>query len=439
MTKRNIVVVGTQWGDEGKGKIVDLLTDRVAAVVRFQGGHNAGHTLVIEGKKTVLHLIPSGILREHVECFIGNGVVLAPDALEKEVNQLELTGLKVKTRLKISDACPLILDYHVALDVAREAARGNKAIGTTGRGIGPAYEDKVARRGLRAGDLRNMDSFKAKLAETLAYHNYMIEHYYNAEPVSFDVLWEKCQRYSALVVPMLADIPNLIDLYNREGKNLMFEGAQGTLLDIDQGTYPYVTSSNTTAGGAASGAGIGPTQLDYVLGITKAYATRVGGGPFPTELVYDCASDLGDEVGKVLGTRGREFGATTGRQRRCGWFDAVALRRSAQINGLSGMCLTKLDVMDTLEEVKICVSYSQNGNTLILPPSSAEEYETCVPNYVTMPGWNTSTVGIASWEALPEAAKNYIRFLEQEVGVAVSILSTGPDRAETLVLSDPFA
>lgn len=439
MTKRNIVVVGTQWGDEGKGKIVDLLTDRVAAVVRFQGGHNAGHTLVIEGKKTVLHLIPSGILREHVECFIGNGVVLAPDALEKEVNQLELTGLKVKTRLKISDACPLILDYHVALDVAREAARGNKAIGTTGRGIGPAYEDKVARRGLRAGDLRNMDSFKAKLAETLAYHNYMIEHYYNAEPVSFDVLWEKCQRYSALVVPMLADIPNLIDLYNREGKNLMFEGAQGTLLDIDQGTYPYVTSSNTTAGGAASGAGIGPTQLDYVLGITKAYATRVGGGPFPTELVYDCASDLGDEVGKVLGTRGREFGATTGRQRRCGWFDAVALRRSAQINGLSGMCLTKLDVMDTLEEVKICVSYSQNGNTLMLPPSSAEEYETCVPNYVTMPGWNTSTVGIASWEALPEAAKNYIRFLEQEVGVAVSILSTGPDRAETLVLSDPFA
>ncbi|WP_127470819.1 adenylosuccinate synthase [Thiomicrorhabdus aquaedulcis] len=439
MTKRNIVVVGTQWGDEGKGKIVDLLTDRVAAVVRFQGGHNAGHTLVIDGKKTVLHLIPSGILREHVECFIGNGVVLAPDALEKEVTQLESTGLKVKSRLKISDACPLILDYHVALDVAREVARGNKPIGTTGRGIGPAYEDKVARRGLRAGDLRNMDSFKVKLAETLAYHNYMIEHYYQAEPVSFDDLWEKCQRYSALVVPMLADIPNLIDLYNRDGKNLMFEGAQGTLLDIDQGTYPYVTSSNTTAGGAASGAGIGPTQLDYVLGITKAYATRVGGGPFPTELVYDCASDVGDEVGKILGTRGREFGATTGRQRRCGWFDAVALRRSAQINGLSGMCLTKLDVMDTLEEIKICVSYSQNGNTLLLPPSSADEYETCLPNFITMPGWNTSTVGTASWDDLPEAAQNYIRFLEKEVGVSVSILSTGPDRAETLVLNDPFA
>ncbi|WP_373018675.1 adenylosuccinate synthase [Thiomicrorhabdus sp.] len=438
MSKRNIVVVGTQWGDEGKGKIVDLLTDRVAAVVRFQGGHNAGHTLVIDGKKTVLHLIPSGILREHVECFIGNGVVLAPDALEKEVSQLEETGLDVKSRLKISDACPLILDYHVAIDQAREIARGNKAIGTTGRGIGPAYEDKVARRGLRAGDLRDMAQFKEKLAEILSYHNYMLENFYKVEPVSFDDLWLKCQKYSEMIVPMLADIPNLIDGYNREGKNLMFEGAQGTLLDIDQGTYPYVTSSNTTAGGAAPGAGIGPTQLDYVLGITKAYATRVGGGPFPTELVYDVATDEGDEIGKELGTRGREFGATTGRQRRCGWFDAVALRRSAQINGLSGMCLTKLDVMDELAEVKICVSYSKDGKTLMLPPSSADDYEACEPNYVTMPGWQTSTVGIDSWDALPEAAKNYIQFLEKEVGVPVSILSTGPDRAETLVLDDPF-
>jgi len=341
MAKKNIVVVGTQWGDEGKGKIVDLLTDRVAAVVRFQGGHNAGHTLVIDGQKTVLHLIPSGILREEVECFIGNGVVLAPEALEKEVTQLEATGLRVKSRLKISDACPLILDYHVALDQARELARGNKAIGTTGRGIGPAYEDKVARRGLRAGDLRDMAQFKQKLEGTLAYHNYMLENYYQVEPVSFDALWDKCQAYADLIVPMLADIPNLIDQYNRAGKNLMFEGAQGTLLDIDQGTYPYVTSSNTTAGGAASGSGIGPCQLDYVLGITKAYATRVGGGPFPTELTYDCATDEGDPVGKELGTRGREFGATTGRQRRCGWFDAVALRRSAQINGLTGVCLTK--------------------------------------------------------------------------------------------------
>ncbi|MBD3754680.1 MAG: adenylosuccinate synthase [Gammaproteobacteria bacterium] len=438
MSKRNIVVVGTQWGDEGKGKIVDLLTDRVAAVVRFQGGHNAGHTLVIDGKKTVLHLIPSGILREEVECFIGNGVVLAPDALEKEVAQLEETGLKVKNRLKVSEACPLILDYHVALDKAREIARGNKAIGTTGRGIGPAYEDKVARRGLRAGDMKNMAKFKEKLAETLAYHNHMLEHFYKVEPVNFDELWAKCERYSQLIVPMLADIPNLIDQYNRQGKNLMFEGAQGTLLDIDQGTYPYVTSSNTTAGGAAAGAGVGPTQIDYVLGITKAYATRVGGGPFPTELVYDVATDQGDPIGKVLGTRGREFGATTGRQRRCGWFDAVALRRSAQINGLSGMCLTKLDVMDELEEVKICVSYTYNGETVNLPPYSADEYEGCKPNYVSMPGWKTSTVGIQSWDALPDAAKNYIRLLEKEVGVPVSILSTGPDRAETLVIEDPF-
>jgi len=438
MSKRNIVVVGTQWGDEGKGKIVDLLTDRVSAVIRFQGGHNAGHTLVIDGQKTVLHLIPSGILREDVECFIANGVVLAPDALEKEVTQLEKTGLKVQERLKISEACPLILDYHVALDVAREVARGNKAIGTTGRGIGPAYEDKVARRGLRAGDFKNMQTFKLKLQETLAYHNYMIEHYYKATPVSFDELWAKCERYSKMILPMLADIPNLIATYNAEGKNLMFEGAQGTLLDIDQGTYPYVTSSNTTAGGAASGAGIGPTELDYVLGITKAYATRVGGGPFPTELLYDCDTDKGDPIGKELGTRGHEFGATTGRQRRCGWFDAVALRRSAQINGLTGMCLTKLDVMDELKEIQICISYEQNGQTLLLPPSSAEEYETCVPNYVTMPGWQTSTVGVASWEALPQAAKDYIRFLEKEVGVPVSILSTGPDRSETLVISDPF-
>jgi adenylosuccinate synthase len=439
MSKRNIVVVGTQWGDEGKGKIVDLLTDRVAAVVRFQGGHNAGHTLVIDGQKTVLHLIPSGILREEVECFIGNGVVLAPDALEKEVGQLEAGGLEVKSRLKISGACPIILDYHVALDQAREIARGNKAIGTTGRGIGPAYEDKVARRGLRAGDFKNMAQLKAKLEETLAYHNYMLEHYYKADPIDFATLWAKCERYAEMIVPMLADIPNLIDQYNREGKNLMFEGAQGTLLDIDQGTYPYVTSSNTTAGGAAAGAGIGPTELDYVLGITKAYATRVGSGPFPTELGYDCDTDEGDPIGKELGTRGHEFGATTGRQRRCGWFDAVALRRSAQINGLTGMCLTKLDVMDTLEEIKICTSYTQDGKTLTMPPASADEYETCVPNYVTMPGWQTSTVGIESWDALPQEAKDYIRFLEKEVGVAVSILSTGPDRAETLVIEDPFA
>jgi len=438
MSKRNIVIVGTQWGDEGKGKIVDLLTDRVAAVVRFQGGHNAGHTLVIDGQKTVLHLIPSGILREDVECFIGNGVVLAPDALEKEVLQLEATGLNVQSRLKISDACPLILDYHVALDQAREIARGAKKIGTTGRGIGPAYEDKVARRGLRAGDFKNMPAMKAKLAETLSYHNFTLENYFKVEPVDFDQLWAKCERYAEMILPMLADIPNLIDTYNRQGKNLMFEGAQGTLLDIDHGTYPYVTSSNTTAGGAGPGAGIGPTNLDYILGITKAYATRVGSGPFPSELAYNCDTDVGDPIGKELGNRGREFGATTGRQRRCGWFDSVALRRSAQINGLTGMCLTKLDVMDTLTEIKICTSYLMKGETLLLPPSSADEYDECVPNFVTMPGWNTSTVGIESWDALPQEAKDYIRFLEAEVGVPVSILSTGPDRSETLVITDPF-
>lgn len=438
MVKKNIVVVGTQWGDEGKGKIVDLLTDRVAAVVRFQGGHNAGHTLVIDGKKTVLHLIPSGILREHVECFIGNGVVLAPDALETEVQQLEASGLKVSDRLKISDACPLILDYHVALDQARELARGKNAIGTTGRGIGPAYEDKVARRGLRAGDLKDMVQFKTKLASTLEYHNFMLTNYYQVDAVEFDPLWEKCQRYADLILPMLADIPNLIDQYNREGKNLMFEGAQGTLLDIDQGTYPYVTSSNTTAGGAAAGSGIGPCQLDYVLGITKAYATRVGGGPFPTELVYDVTTNEGDPVGKELGTRGHEFGATTGRQRRCGWFDAVALRRSVQINGLTGVCLTKLDVLDELPEIKVCTHYLKDNEKICLPPSSADEYETVEPQYQAMKGWQTSTVGVKCWDDLPIEAQEYIRYLEKEMGVPVAILSTGPDRSETLILEDPF-
>ena len=439
MSKRNLVVVGTQWGDEGKGKIVDLLTDRVAAVVRFQGGHNAGHTLVIDGQKTVLHLIPSGILREHVECFIGNGVVLAPDALQKEVEQLEKTGLQVKSRLKISEACPLILDYHVALDQAREIARGNNAIGTTGRGIGPAYEDKVARRGLRAGDLKNLPKLKAILEETLQYHNFMLENYYQAAPVDFESLWQKCQAYADLIVPMLADIPALIDGYNREGKSLLFEGAQGTLLDIDHGTYPFVTSSNTTAGGASSGAGIGPCQLDYVLGITKAYATRVGGGPFPTELIYSVADDEGDAIGKELGERGREFGATTGRQRRCGWFDAVALRRAAQVNGLSGMCLTKLDVMDELAEIKVCVGYDYQGQRIDLPPASADEYALCEPIYETLAGWQSSTVGIESWDALPQNAKTYIQYLEKQVGVPVAILSTGPDRAETLILQDVFA
>jgi len=352
--------------------------------------------------------------------------------------QLEASGLQVVNRLKISDACPLILDYHVALDQARELARGNTAIGTTGRGIGPAYEDKVARRGLRAGDLRNLPKLKQQLQSTLAYHNFMLTEYYKVDPVDFDTLWKKCQGYAEMIVPMLADIPTLIDQVNRQGKNLMFEGAQGTLLDIDHGTYPYVTSSNTTAGGASSGSGIGPCQLDYVLGITKAYATRVGGGPFPTELIYDVATDAGDDVGKELGTRGREFGATTGRQRRCGWFDAVALRRSAQVNGLTGVCLTKLDVLDELAEIKVCTHYLVDGQKVSLPPSSADDYDLVEPCYEILAGWQCSTVGVDSWEDLPVKAQHYIRFLEEQMGVKVSILSTGPDRAETLILEDPF-
>jgi adenylosuccinate synthase len=438
MTKKNVVVVGTQWGDEGKGKIVDLLTDRVAAVVRFQGGHNAGHTLVIEGKKTVLHLIPSGVLREGVDCLIGNGVVLAPDALIKEIDDLQSAGLSVESRIKISKACPLILDYHVALDKAREAARGNKAIGTTGRGIGPAYEDKAARRGLRAGDLVDFTQFTEKLREVMVYHNFMLTHYYQQPEVSFDDQLEKCRAYRERLVPMLADIPLLIDMLNREGKNVLFEGAQGTLLDIDQGTYPYVTSSNTTAGGAATGTGIGPCDLDYVLGITKAYATRVGGGPFPTELPYNAAEDTGDQIGKHLGTVGREFGATTGRQRRCGWFDAVALRRSAQINSLTGICLTKLDVLDELKEIRVCVAYELDGVRIELPPMAADDYSRCVPIYETLPGWQTSTLGVQRWEDLPKAAQDYIRYLESVVHVAIDMVSTGPDRVETLVMRDPF-
>ncbi len=438
MAKKNLVVVGTQWGDEGKGKIVDLLTDRVAAVVRFQGGHNAGHTLVIEGKKTVLHLIPSGILRESVLCMIGNGVVLAPDALIKEMTGLEAAGLQVASRMKISKACPLILDYHVALDKAREVARGDKAIGTTGRGIGPAYEDKAARRGLRAGDLINFEQFAEKLREVMTYHNFVLTAFFKQPAVDFDVQLEKCRAYRDCLLPMLADVPHLISEMNKAGQNVLFEGAQGTLLDIDQGTYPYVTSSNTTAGGAATGTGIGPCDLDYVLGITKAYATRVGGGPFPTELLYDAAADTGDAIGKHLGTIGREFGATTGRQRRCGWFDAVALRRSAQINSLTGICLTKLDVLDGLEEIKVCVAYSLDGERIVNPPMSADDYGRCQPIYETLPGWSDSTLGVQSWDALPQHAQGYIRYLQNIVGVPIDMVSTGPDRVETLIMRDPF-
>ncbi|MDH5711233.1 MAG: adenylosuccinate synthase [Gammaproteobacteria bacterium] len=427
---RNVVVLGSQWGDEGKGKIVDLLTDRAAAVVRFQGGHNAGHTLVIGEQKTVLHLIPSGVLREGVMCLIGNGVVLSPSALFKEVEELEARGIPASERIKISAACPLILPYHIALDQAREIARGKTAIGTTGRGIGPCYEDKVSRRGIRLADLSDEAAFKEKLAGVMEYHNFSLKHYFKADEVSYEEVLEEVLGYRERLLSMVADIPALLDGYRKEGKNIMFEGAQGTLLDIDQGTYPYVTSSNTTAGGACTGSGIGPGDLDYMLGITKAYTTRVGAGPFPTELF--------DDVGEHLGTVGHEFGATTGRSRRCGWFDGVALRRAAQINSLTGLCITKLDVLDGLETLKLCTSYKYNGDMLELPPLGADAIEQCQPVYEEMPGWTESTVGVREYDALPENAKKYLKRMEEIVGVPVDIISTGPERDETIILNHPF-
>ncbi|ORU89563.1 MAG: adenylosuccinate synthase [Cycloclasticus sp. symbiont of Poecilosclerida sp. M] len=429
---KNVVVIGTQWGDEGKGKLVDLLTEDVAAVVRFQGGHNAGHTLVIGDTKTVLHLIPSGILREHVDCLIGNGVVLSATALLEEMSVLEEAGVNLSGRLKISEACPLILPVHVGLDVAREAARGNKAIGTTGCGIGPAYEDKVARRGLRAGDLLTPDTLAEKLKELLEYHNFTLKNYYKADSYDFKQAFDELMRQAEIIKPMLVDVADVLHGLNSEGKNILFEGAQGALLDIDHGTYPYVTSSNTTAGSAASGSGLGPCDIDYVLGITKAYTTRVGSGPFPTE--------LNDGIGQYLGEKGHEFGATTGRQRRCGWFDAVSMRRSARLNSLSGICLTKLDVMDGLDEVKICIGYKLNGEVVDVPPIGADNYALCEPVYETMPGWSKSgfTEGVKSFNQLPVEAVSYIHRLEQLVEVPVHIVSTGAERMETIVIQDPF-
>ncbi|PTB84805.1 adenylosuccinate synthase [Pseudidiomarina aestuarii] len=429
---KNVVILGTQWGDEGKGKIVDLLTDKASLVVRYQGGHNAGHTLVIEGEKTVLHLIPSGILRENVKCVIGNGVVLSPEALMTEIEMLEARDVPVRERLLISEACPLILPYHVALDKARELARGTKAIGTTGRGIGPAYEDKVARRGLRVGDLFNFERFEEKLREVVEFHNFTLVHYYKVDAVNVEEVLDYCREVAKLLQPMVADIPSLLDQARRNGENLMFEGAQGTLLDIDHGTYPYVTSSNTTAGGVSTGAGFGPRYIDYVLGIVKAYTTRVGSGPFPTELSCD--------VGEHLGVKGHEFGATTGRKRRTGWFDAVAARRAVQINSVSGFCLTKLDVLDGLKELKICTAYQLPDGTITdYPPLAAEDYETVEPIYETLPGWDTSTVGITEHKDLPTAALAYIKRIEVLTGTPVDIISTGPDRAETIILRHPFA
>ena len=433
----NVVVLGTQWGDEGKGKIVDLLTEDAKYVVRYQGGHNAGHTLVIDGEKTVLHLIPSGILRDNVKCIIGNGVVLSPDALMKEMGPLEARGIPVRERLFLSEACPLILPYHVALDQAREIARGKKAIGTTGRGIGPAYEDKVARRGLRVGDLFDKAAFAEKLKEVMAYHNFQLEHYYNAEPVSYEEVLENVMAQADVLTAMVIDVTKELDDARLRGDKIMFEGAQGTLLDIDHGTYPYVTSSNTTAGGVAAGSGFGPRHLGYILGIAKAYCTRVGAGPFPTEL-YD-GLDKQDPVGKHLGTVGHEFGATTGRLRRTGWFDAVAMRRAVQINSISGFCLTKLDVLDGLKELKICTGYkTQSGELLEVSPMAADAYENLELIYETMPGWSENTVGVTSLDQLPQAALDYIARIEALTGVPIDIISTGPDRNETIIKVHPY-
>ena len=427
---KNIVILGTQWGDEGKGKIVDLLTEQVSCVARFQGGHNAGHTLVIDGKKTVLHLIPSGILRENVLCLIGNGVVLAPDALLREIRGLEENGVPVRERLRLSPACPLILPVHVALDQAREKARGNAKIGTTGRGIGPAYEDKAARRGVRLGDLFHRERFAAKLGEVLDYHNFVLRQYYNAEPVDFQQSLDEVMAMAEELKPMVADVTSILHDARERGDNIMFEGAQGTLLDIDHGTYPYVTSSNTTAGGTATGSGFGPLYLDYVLGITKAYTTRVGSGPFPTELF--------DDVGARLAERGHEFGSTTGRARRCGWFDAVALRRAIQINSISGLCLTKLDVLDGLDSVLICVGYQSADGKDLSSAWDADSYAEVRPVYEEMPGWQESTLGVRSVEELPANAQAYIRRIEEVTGAPIDIISTGPDRNETIVLRAPF-
>ena len=427
---KNVVILGSQWGDEGKGKIVDLLTDKASLVARFQGGHNAGHTLVIDGKKTALHLIPSGILRDHVSCVIGNGVVLAPDALLKEIQMLEERGVQVRERLKVSGSCPLILPYHIALDQAREQSLGKLKIGTTGRGIGPAYEDKVARRGLRLSDMVNMDRFAEKLKTILDYHNFTLTQYHKVEPVDFDQTLALAKTWAKQLLPMMADVTEILHNAREAGENILFEGAQGSLLDIDHGTYPFVTSSNTTAGGTATGSGFGPMYLDYVMGITKAYTTRVGSGPFPTEL--HC------EIGRYLGEKGHEFGTTTGRERRCGWFDAVALRRAVRINSITGICLTKLDVLDGLEEVNICVGYTDAHGNSTNNPTHADDFEGLTPIYESMPGWSETTAGTQSLDKLPANALAYIKRIEELISAPVDIVSTGPDRVETITLRHAF-
>lgn len=429
MQNNNIVIIGTQWGDEGKGKIVDWLTESAAAVVRFQGGHNAGHTLVINGKKTVLRLLPSGMMHAGVQCFIGNGVVISPDALIKEIKELEAIGVNVRDRLKISEACPLIMPYHIAIDQARELKKGLNKIGTTGRGIGPCYEDKVARRAIRVQDLFNPEIFKAKLAENLDFYNFQLEHYYQVATLDFDtIVDEVLNTYAEDIKPMVSDVSRKLFNLNKEGHKVIFEGAQGTLLDVDFGTYPYVTSSNCVAGGASTGAGISPRMINYVLGIAKAYTTRVGSGPFPTELT--------DAVGQGLASRGNEFGSVTGRARRCGWFDAAALKRAVQINGVSGLCVTKLDVMDGMEEIKICVGYIRDGKEYDILPFGSDLVVNCEPIYETMAGWSESTAGLKNYAELPENAKKYLKRIEEIIETPIDIISTGPDRVETILIND---
>ncbi|ULJ63543.1 adenylosuccinate synthase [Wielerella bovis] len=431
MTK-NVVVIGAQWGDEGKGKIVDWLAEQTTGVVRFQGGHNAGHTLVVNGKKTILRLIPSGILHENLDCYIGSGVVVSPEALLGEIDELNAAGVKnVEQRLKIAPTAPLILPYHITLDQAREQSRGAGKIGTTGRGIGPAYEDKVARRSVRAGDLFNRDLVAEKVRANLALYNVQLEHLHGAPAVDFDEVMAKIDAFRERILPMIADVSRTLYEKNQRGERLLFEGAQGTLLDIDYGTYPFVTSSNCIAGAAAAGAGVPPHMLNYVLGIVKAYTTRVGSGPFPTELF--------DDVGAGLAKRGNEFGSVTGRPRRCGWFDAAALKRSIQVNGITGMCITKLDVMDGMEKIQICVGYTlPDGSTTDILPLGADLVAQCTPIYETLDGWTESTFGVKSYDALPENAKKYLKRIEEVCGAPVAIISTGPDREETILIQHPF-
>jgi adenylosuccinate synthase len=428
---KNVVIIGTQWGDEGKGKIVDWLTETAHGVVRFQGGHNAGHTLVIAGKKQVLRLIPSGVLRPGITCYIGNGVVVSPPALLSEIAELEAAGVSVRDRLRISQSCTLILPYHVALDVSREERRGLAKIGTTGRGVGPAYEDKVGRRGLRIHDLYFPEQFRARLAEVMDFHNFTLTHYLNAKALDVNAVADEALALGERIKPMVTDVPSALEQAMQRGENLLFEGAQGALLDVDHGTYPYVTSSNCVAGAAAAGAGVGPQSLHYVLGIVKAYTTRVGSGPFPTELF--------DDIGKHIGTRGNEFGSVTGRPRRCGWFDAPALKRTIQLNGVGGLCVTKLDVLDGMKSVKLCVGYKVDGKPTDILPFGADAVATCEPIYDEMAGWAEPTQGVKHWDDLPKNARLYLGRLAEVAGAPIDIISTGPDRLETILMRHPFA